>query len=109
MFAKLLKQSLSVIFIASLLLKPVLSQPGDPCYNTCLPYNNVLDSCLHDDTSNSAYNYCVCNADGFAASNAACVACTGVGSAPYQFQQACKSVVKDCTVACVCRDFIICS
>jgi len=98
---------LSVLLITALFLKPVMPQPGDPCYNTCLPYNDVLDSCLHDDDNNTDYNFCVCNDDDFAVTNAACVACTGVDSAVCQigFQTLLlRVIIMSCMLACFIKE-----
>ena len=89
--------------ILLVLFNPVLSQgisASGTCSTQCNDYNTILIDCEVDNDSNTDYNNCVCNDPNFKTTNAACVACYGPGSAPFQFQQACKAVPPDCTVAC---------
>lgn len=71
---------------------------SDGCSSSCSDYNSILEGCQGD--SDSDYDSCVCNDPNFQPYVNECIACEGTGSDPYQFQQNCKKVPPDCTVAC---------
>ncbi|KAF2095855.1 hypothetical protein NA57DRAFT_58924 [Rhizodiscina lignyota] len=91
---------ISFAFLFLLLSSPLAKSQSDDCSDACSNYNDLLDSCEHDEDDHSVYMSCVCNDATFSSSNAACVQCEGTGSAPDKFRSNCQSVAHDCTVAC---------
>jgi len=91
---------MNLILLFALWAPTTILAQTDSCQNTCGPYNDILDNCQVDADVNSAYLDCVCNDPNFQTANGACVSCEGAGSAPAKFQQNCKKVPPDCTVAC---------
>jgi hypothetical protein len=81
----------------------------DQCVNECANYNSILDGCQHDADVYSAYKSCVCNDGNFQTYVQQCIACEGPNSNPATFQQNCKDVPPDCTVACSSFGLIISS
>lgn len=76
------------------------SPSSSACFSSCQNYQSILLGCQHDAGQYNVYKSCVCNDVNFQSYSQECVDCEGAGSAPAQFQQNCKGVVPDCSIAC---------